>query len=93
MSLTGNIQDLTAEHVTMIDGRPEKVPALLDQLDAALTDKNGRTSAGGGSKALPISDAAYSLWQDINVAARRLAKKIISMLTIDAVDRKRLRTE
>lgn len=70
MSLTGNIQALTAEHMTMVDGRPEKVPALLDQLDAALTDKNGRTSGGAGGKALPISDAAYSLWQDINFAAR-----------------------
>lgn len=69
MSLAGNIQALTSEHLTMVDGKPEAVPALLDQLDAALTDKNGRTGGGGG-KALPISDAAYSLWQDINFAAR-----------------------
>lgn len=69
MSLAGNIQALTSEHLTMVDGKPETVPALLDQLDAALTDKNGRTGGGGG-KALPISDAAYSLWQDINFAAR-----------------------
>lgn len=70
MSLAGNIQALISEHMTMIDGRPEKVPALLDQLDAALTNKNGRTSGAAGGKALPISDAAYSLWQDINWAAR-----------------------
>lgn len=69
MSLQGNIQALTTEHLTMVDGKPDRVPALLDQLDAALTNKNGRTSGTGGT-ALPISDAAYALWQDINFAAR-----------------------
>jgi hypothetical protein len=69
MSLAENVHALTSEHLTMVDGKPEKVPALLDQLDAALTDKNGRTGGGGG-KSLPISDAAYALWQDINWDAR-----------------------
>lgn len=69
MTLPDNIFRLTAEHLTMADGKPESVPSLLDQLDVATTDKNGRTGGGGG-KSLPISDAAYSLRQDIDWAAR-----------------------
>ena len=69
MSLADQIHRLTNEHMTMTDGRTAKVPSLLDQLDSATVDKTGRPGGGGGS-ALPISDAAYSLRQDIDWAAR-----------------------
>ena len=69
MSLQDHIHRLTSEHMTMTEGRAMTVPSLLEQLDAALTDKTGRTGGGGG-KALLISDAAYSLRQDIDWAAR-----------------------
>lgn len=69
MTLADQIHRLTSEHMTMTDGHATKVPSLLDQLDAAMIDKTGR-AGGGGSRALPISDAAYSLRQDIDFAAR-----------------------
>lgn len=70
MSLAGNIHQLTEQYLTMSNGKAAKMPSLLDQLDAAMTDKNGRAGAGGGGTALPISDAAYSLRQDIEWQAR-----------------------
>ena len=69
MSLAENIHALTSEHLTMIDGKPEKVPALLDQLDAAITAETRAGSPSGG-KGLPIGTGAISLLQDITTAAR-----------------------
>jgi len=70
VSLAGNIQALTSEHLTMVDGKPETVPALLDQLDAAITAETRAGSPGGGGKALLIGEGALSLLQDITAAAR-----------------------
>jgi len=70
MSLTGNIQALTMEHLTLVDGRPGKVPALLDQLDTAIAEGRTGKSGSSGGKALLISDTAHSLQQDIDWAAR-----------------------
>jgi hypothetical protein len=69
VTLSDNIFRLTSQHLIITDGQATKVRSLLGQLDAAMTDKTGRTG-GGGSRALLISDAAYSLRQDIDWAAR-----------------------
>jgi hypothetical protein len=69
MSLTGNIHALTSEHMTMADGKPMKVPSLLDQLDKAITAETRAGSPGGG-KGLPIGTGAISLLQDITTKAR-----------------------
>lgn len=69
MSLAGNIHQLTENYLTMASGKAVKMPSLLEQLDIAMTDKNGRTGGGGGV-ALPISDAAVSLRQDIEWQVR-----------------------
>lgn len=70
MTLQSNIHALTSEHLTMTDGKPEKVPSLLDQLDAATTEGRTGKSGSSGGRAIPISDTAYSLRQDIEFAAR-----------------------
>lgn len=69
MSLAGNIHALTSEHLTMADGKPEKVPGLLDQLDMAITAETRAGSPGGG-KGLPIGSGAYALQQDIDFEIR-----------------------
>jgi hypothetical protein len=55
--------------MTMADGKPMKVPSLLDQLDAAITAETRAGSPGAG-KGLPIGTGAYALRQDIDFAAR-----------------------
>ena len=69
MSLRDQIHVLTSEHLTLQDGRPEKVPSLLDQLDAAISAET-RSGSPGGGKGLPIGTGAISLRQDIDWAAR-----------------------
>lgn len=54
----------------MIDGRAVKVPALLDQLDAAVTEETRAGSSGGGGQSLPIGEGAFALMQDIDREAR-----------------------
>ena len=54
----------------MLDNRPVKVPALLDRLDAAVTEQTRAGSSGGGASSLPIGEGAYALLQDIDREAR-----------------------
>lgn len=71
MSLAVNVNRLTREHLTTgLDGKPAKIPALLDQLDHAVTEQTTRGGAGSGGAAIPIGTGALSLRQDIDRATR-----------------------
>ena len=72
MTLTDNIHQLTSEHLrTSPDNKPHKVPALLDELRAAVTP--GRNSSGGGASGppIPIDPDALDLLREIETEARR----------------------
>jgi hypothetical protein len=72
LSLRDNIWQLTKEHLkTGPDSKPHKVPALLDELRAAVTP--GRNSSGGGTSGppIPIDPDALDLLREIETEARR----------------------
>jgi hypothetical protein len=72
MSLRDSIFQLTSEHLkTGPDKKPHKVPALLDELRAAVTP--GRNSSGGGASGppIPIDPDALDLLREIETEARR----------------------
>lgn len=71
MSLRTNVHQLCSEHLTTgPDGKPVKVPALLDQLSNAVTAETRAGSSGSGGRSLPIGEGALSLLQDIEREAR-----------------------
>lgn len=69
MTLRDNIHQLTSEHLTLADRKPVKVPALLDQLEGAVTEKRAG-AAGGNGTPIPVSADALALLQDIDREAR-----------------------
>lgn len=68
MTIRDNVHRLTSEHLSLIDGRPVKVPALLDQLDSAA--QPGESGSKGSGAPLPINVDAVALYQDIEREAR-----------------------
>lgn len=71
MTLAVNVNRLTREHLTTgHDGRPSKVPSLLDQLNTAVTVQTTRGGEGSGGAAIPVGIGALSLQQDIEREAR-----------------------
>jgi hypothetical protein len=54
----------------MTNGTPTQVPALLDQLDKAVTERRGGAGCTSGGTPSPISTAALSLKQDIEKELR-----------------------
>ncbi len=72
MNLKDNVHQLAREHLrTGPDNKPHKVPALLDELRAAVTP--GRNSRGGGASGppIPIDPDALDLLREIEIEARR----------------------
>jgi hypothetical protein len=72
MSLRDNVFQLCSSHLkTGPDNKPHKVPALLDELRAAVTP--GRNSSGGGASGppIPIDPDALDLLREIETEARR----------------------
>ena len=67
MTLADNVHQLTTEHMTMSDGRPVKVPALLDRLKEAVSPN----SDGGKSSGAPLPINAGAL--DLECEIRREA--------------------
>ena len=67
MTLADNVHRLTSEHMTLVDGRPVKVPALLDRLEeGASPGSDGGRSAGSP---LPINVGAVDLMREIRAEA------------------------
>jgi hypothetical protein len=72
MTLKDNVHQLSREHLKIgPDNKPHKVPALLDELRAAVTP--GRNSSGGGASGppIPIDPDALDLLREIETEARR----------------------
>lgn len=73
MTLRDSVHQLTSEHLrTGPDGKAHKVPALLDELRAAVTP--GRAGSAGGSDGgppIPINPNALDLLAEIEGEARR----------------------
>lgn len=62
MGLADHVHRLCNEHLTLIDGRPVKVPALLDELDRAIGSSVGPSGSSKGSASpLPIDADALDL--------------------------------
>lgn len=76
MTLADNVHRLTSEHLTMTGARTGYVPALLDQLTAAVTEQTRAGSPGGGGNPLPIGEGALSLLQDIDRQARHRHRQL-----------------
>jgi hypothetical protein len=77
VTLADNVHRLTREHLTITGARTAYVPALLDQLTAAVTEQTRAGSpAGGGGTALPIGEGALSLLQDIDRQARHRHRQL-----------------
>lgn len=71
MSFSDNAHQLAREHLrTGPDGKPHKVPALLDELRNAVTP--GRNSSGGGAAGppIPIDPDALDLLNEIEAQAK-----------------------
>ena len=72
MGLQDSVHQLCREHLrTGPDGKAHKVPALLDELRAAVTP--GRNSSGGGAAGppIPIDPDALDLLAEIEATAKR----------------------
>lgn len=72
MTLRDNIHQLTDSHLrTGPDGKAHKVPALLDELRAAVTP--GRNSSGGGASGppIPIDPDALDLLAEMEAEAKK----------------------
>jgi len=72
MSLQDSVHQLCRDHLrTGPDGKAHKVPALLDELRAAVTP--GRNSSGGGAAGppIPIDPDALDLLREIEATAKR----------------------
>ena len=71
MSLRDNVFQLTSEHLKMDrDGKPYKVPALLDELRAAVTPGNSMSGGGASGAPSPINVSALDLLAEIEGGAR-----------------------
>ena len=72
MGLTDNVHQLCREHLkTGPDNRPHKVPALLDELRAAVTPGHAGSAGGSdGGPPIPINPNALDLIGEIETGAR-----------------------
>jgi len=72
MTLTDNVHQLCREHLrTGPDNRPHTVPALLDELRAAVTPGNSMSGGGASGAPSPINVSALDLLAEIEAGARR----------------------
>jgi hypothetical protein len=72
MSIRDNVHQLTRPHLkTGPDNKPHKVPALLDELRAAVTPGNSMSGGGASGAPSPINVSALDLLREIEVEARR----------------------
>ena len=86
MTLNDNIRRLTETHVAEYHGKSGTVPALLRQLEDAVTDSLGAASGGGGDS-LPFSEEASDLLGSITSEAREYCREhgIVPATAVDAV--------
>ena len=71
MSIRDNVHQLVSEHLkTGPDNRPHKVPALLDDLRAAVTPGNSMSGGGASGAPSPINVSALDLLAEIEAGAR-----------------------
>lgn len=72
VTLTSLIEMLTREHMRWREHGLVKVPALLDELDEAVTDSVSGTGLGSGANgSLPINASAFDLRMEIQAEAFR----------------------
>lgn len=73
MTLADNVHQLSREHLkTGPDGKPHKVPALLDELRDAVTPGHAGSAGGSdGGPPIPINPNALDLIAEIESEARR----------------------
>jgi hypothetical protein len=70
MSLRDNVHQLTRDHLkTDPNNRPHKVPALLDELRAAVTPGNSGSSGGASGPPIPINADALDLLRQMEIDA------------------------
>lgn len=70
-SLSDNIHQLCREHLrTGPDGKPHKVPALLDELRNAVTPGNSMSGGGASGPPIPINAEALDLLREIEATAK-----------------------
>lgn len=87
MRLRDSIHQLISQHLKLDnEGKGRMVPALLDDLRAAVTP--GRNSSGGGASGaqLPINPAALDLLREIETEARRDYQEITGELWAGGLD-------
>jgi hypothetical protein len=71
MTLQDSIHQLCREHLrTGPDGKAHKVPALLDELRAAVTPGNSMSGGGASGPPIPINADALDLLHEIETAAK-----------------------
>jgi hypothetical protein len=72
MSIRDNVHQLTRDHLrTGPDNKPHKVPALLDELRAAVTPGNSMSGGGASGAPSPINVSALDLLGEIESETRR----------------------
>ena len=72
MSLNDSVHQLTSEHLrTGPDGKAHKVPALLDELRAAVTPGNSMSGGGASGPPIPINPDALDLLRKIDQTAKQ----------------------
>jgi len=71
MTLRDSVFQLTSEHLkTGPDGKAHKVPALLDELRAAVTPGNSMSGGGASGPPIPINADALDLLREIEQTAK-----------------------
>jgi hypothetical protein len=71
MTLQDHVHQLCREHLKMDrDNKPHKVPALLDELRAAVTPGNSMSGGGASGSPSPINVSALDLLAEIEGGAR-----------------------
>ena len=71
MGLQDNIHQLTRDHLkTGPDNKPHKVPALLEELRAAVTPGHAGSAGGSSGPPIPINPNALDLLAEIETDAR-----------------------
>jgi hypothetical protein len=71
MSLRDNLFQLHSEHLkTGPDGKPHKVPALLEELRSAVTPGNSGSAGGASGPPIPINAEAVDMLASIEAEAK-----------------------
>lgn len=84
MTLRQHVHTLSNPHLTTGPAGPVTVPALLDELDAAVHPTSGGGASASSSKAkLPLDEGALALRQDIDALARELQEEMIGTASRD----------